>query len=74
MDSVPLEKQIAALKRQSHRIPVDDAKALCAAEQTLTRLLGLRQHLQNADHDDEAESDALVKELLALLRLPFPAE
>lgn len=72
MDSVPLEKQVAVLKRQSRRIPNDDAVALLAAEQTLTRLLILRQHLQNADHDDEAESDALVKELLTLLHLPTP--
>jgi len=51
----------------------DDAKALCAAEQTLTRLLALRKHLQNADHDDEAEGEALVEELLTLLALPLTA-
>lgn len=73
MDNVPLEKQIAVLKRQARRMPVEDAKALQAAEQTLNRLLALRQHLQNADHDDEAESEALTGELLRLLDLPHAA-
>jgi hypothetical protein len=39
---------------------------LWATEQTLMRLLSLRQHLQNADHDPNEMAD----ELLSLLSLP----
>ena len=70
MDSVSLEKQIAVLKRQVRRMSADDAKALLATEQMLSRLLVLRQHIQKADHTDEAEGDALAEELLRLLDLP----
>jgi hypothetical protein len=70
MESVSLEKQIAVLKRQVRRMSVDDAKVLLATEQTLNRLLLLRQHVQKADHTDEVEGDALAEELLRLLDLP----
>jgi len=85
MDSVPLEKQIAVLKghrdcfvrsRGTNRFvrsAEDDVAALCAAEQTLSRLLALREHLQKADHDDEAAGEALAEELVAVLALPLPA-
>lgn len=70
MDSVSLEKQIAVLKRLVHRTRGDDAQMLLAAEQTLNRLLVLRQHLQKSDHSDEAEGDVMAEELLRLLGLP----
>ena len=66
MDCVSLERQLAALRRQHNRLSRDDAVGLWATEQTLMRLLSLRQHLQNADHDPNEMAD----ELLSLLSLP----